>query len=137
MLRMYLRDCTSQSYLQGLQSFLYGNEKNQKPTFIKVIWALLCLAEIATFVKFILLFKTNKFLKNGDYSGYIDLWPYYVASITITSALTSVAHWIFATQYLEVVLLLPLLLENGQADIKRKQQRVRWILNAANAYFFV
>ena len=39
-------------------------------------------------------------------------------------------------RYLEVVLLLPLLLEHGQADIQRKQQRVSWILYAVNAYFF-
>ena len=53
------------------------------------------------------------------------------------SALTSLAHWIFATQYLEVVLLLPLLLEHGQADTERKQQRVRLALNVSNAYFYI
>ena len=53
------------------------------------------------------------------------------------SALTSLAHWIFATQYLEVVLLLPLLLEHGQADTERKQQRVCLALNVSNAYFYI
>jgi hypothetical protein len=35
-----------------------------------------------------------------------------------------------------VVLLLPLLLEHRQADILKKQQKVRLIMNGVNAYFF-
>ena len=48
----------------------------------------------------------------------------------------SVAHWIFATQYLEVVALLPLLLDHGQADIQKKKQRVLRIIYAVNVYFY-
>ena len=75
--------------------------------------------------------------KDGDYSKMTIMWPYYIAALTITSLLVSVAHWIFATQYLEVVLLLPLLLERVQANIEKKQQRARWVLNTVNTYFFV
>ena len=53
------------------------------------------------------------------------------------SVLVSLAHWIFATQYLEIVLLLPILLDHSQADLEKKQRRVKLIMNAVNAYFFV
>lgn len=35
------------------------------------------------------------------------------------------------------MLFLPLLLEHEQSDLKKKQRRVMWILNAANTYFFL
>ena len=56
---------------------------------------------------------------------------------TVSSILFSVAHWIFATQYIEVMLLLPLLLEHRQENIPSKQRRIVWILKSLNAYFFV
>ena len=78
---------------------------------------MLCLAEIVNIVFLIVSERLFKLLKDGDSSGFSDLWPYYVVTLSISSALTSLAHWIFAKQYLEVVLLLPLLLKHGQADI--------------------
>ena len=35
-----------------------------------------------------------------------------------------------------MVLLLPLLLNHTQTDIQKKKCKVKWILNAASAYFF-
>ena len=76
-------------------------------------------------------------MNDGDYQAFRDLYPWLIISETIVSVLVSLAHWIFATQYLEIVLLLPLLLDHSQADLEKKQQRVKWIMNAVNAYFFV
>ena len=65
------------------------------------------------------------------------IYLYNIVTFTIMSVLTSIAHWIFAVQYLEVVLLLPLLFEHGEVNIQKKRQRVRWVINGANAYFFI
>ena len=116
--------------LIGLVIVFILKRKDSKPMFVKVIWALLSLAELAEIGGIIVL----RFMISG---GPLDLYRYYTYMGIFTSVLVSVAHWIFATQYLEVVLLLPLLLENAQADIKKKQHQVRWIIYTANAIFYV
>ena len=69
---------------------------NKKPTFIKVIWALLCLAELAFIAFRILSVRLNKLLNDSE-RRLTDLWPYYIFTLTIFKALVSLAHWIFAT----------------------------------------
>lgn len=123
--------------LTGLAIVFIWKRENSKPPFIKVIWVLLCLAEIAVIVYWVLDARLTKFQVALDHLAYESLYPYYVATLTVLSALVSLAHWIFATQYLEVMLLMPILLEHGQADIKKKQQRIRWIMYAANSYYLV
>lgn len=71
-----------------------------------------------------------------EYTENAHLWPYYIILGMIVSVLVSGVHWIFATQYLEVALLLPLLIDPGQADIPKKQHQVQCIIIAINVYFF-
>lgn len=70
---------------------------------------MLCLAEVTAIAHTMTDIKINK-----------KIYLYNIVTLTIMSTLTSIAHWIFAVQYLEVVLLLPLLFEHGEADIQKK-----------------
>jgi len=65
--------------------------------FIKVIWVLLCLAELATIANLMIGVRITKLSQNQDDSGIKEIWPYAIAMFTIASALVSISHWIFAT----------------------------------------
>ena len=65
------------------------------------------------------------------------MYPYLNVLWTVVLVLVALAHWIFATYYLEVVLLLPLLMDHMQPDLKKKKKRVSWIIKGANVFFYV
>lgn len=54
-----------------------------------------------------------------------------------SSVFTSIAHWIYAIQYLGVVLSFPSFLDPNQADCEKRQKNTRWIMCAANTYFYL
>jgi len=68
---------------------------------------------------------------------YSVFWPWYITLITITSVLVSLAHWIFGLKYFELVLKLPLLVNQRQDNLQSKRKRVNLILFAANVYYYV
>jgi len=105
--------------------------KDVKPSFIQLIWVLLTFAFLATIILICI-----KHTFEGDEQKTKSFWPYLVVTGTIVLVLVALAHWIFATYYLEVVLLLPLLMDHMQADLQKKRKRVYWIMNAANTYFY-
>ena len=80
----------------GLAIVFICKRENSKPTFIKVIWVLLGLVGLVAIATLIADGKYNELLKNEDESRY-TVWPYYASSLTIMSALDSIAHWIFVT----------------------------------------
>ena len=75
---------------------------------MKVIWVLLSLDELLSIFLVILISRIN----NGIYEEVV-FWPYYVIFQTISLGLNSITHWIFAIQYFEVVLKLPLILDRS------------------------
>ena len=64
--------------------------------FVKIIWVLLILSEIAEITSLILYARLENLEHDHNKIGYADLWPSYVVSWTITLALVSGAHWMFA-----------------------------------------
>ena len=52
--------------LTGLVIVFIWKRENLKPTFIKVIWVLLCLAEFAAIVNLTLYEKLDRLDKDGD-----------------------------------------------------------------------
>jgi len=105
--------------LTGLSIVFIWKQKNAKPAFVKAIWVLIVLAEVAVIANLILYSRLKKLIEHKD-EGYEDIWPYYVVTWTIVMSFVSAAHWIFSTKYLEVVLLLPLLMEHGRTDLQKK-----------------
>ena len=106
--------------------------------FVKVIWVILCIAELTSTTHWILHTKTVfEVDEDSNLEKIKNLWPYHCVFNVITSVLGSVTHWILAIEYLEVVLMLPLLLDPGQADLQKKEKRVKSILKVINAYFYV
>ena len=62
--------------LTGLAIVFIWKRENSKPTFIKVIWVLLCLADLADIVFWVLVARMNMLRKDDDFSGFIDIYPY-------------------------------------------------------------
>ena len=124
--------------LSGLAIVFVYKQQNAKPLFVKVIWVILCIAELTSTTHWILHTKTVfEVDEDSNLEKIKNLWPYHCVFNVITSVLGSVTHWILAIEYLEVVLMLPLLLDPGQADLQKKEKRVKSILKVINAYFYV
>ena len=81
--------------LIGLAVVFVWKSKNSKPMFVKVIWFLICIAELASIAGDILQTKKYKLRYDEDERDQ-SLWPYLVLMWTIQSVFVSFAHWIFA-----------------------------------------
>ena len=54
----------------------------------------------------------------------------------VTRMLAQLVHWFFSQEYFKVALYFPLLAETSEKELKRKGERVWWILLFANIGFF-
>ena len=105
------------TFLIGFAIVFVWKRNDVKPTFIKVIWVLLCFTELGTIICWSLFVRHNNLYNGGEEEKANELWSYLVVMWTVVLVSFSITHWIFATYYLEVVLLLPLIMNHMQPDL--------------------
>lgn len=84
--------------------------KLSKQTFVKVMWVLFIVMNVANIINTILYRLIADAQSAGDMEKYDRLLQFSNETYNIELTALMVGHWVFASKYIEVVLKLPLLI---------------------------